>query len=261
MSSSYIHGTDTVEQRRLAELNRLTNGAFLSFLELSPKDRVLEVGCGLALLADEVAKLVPDGEVVGLEVSAEQLATARPTQANVRLRQGDALALPFGDTEFDAVYCRYLLEHVPDPLRALQEMHRVLRPGGRVFVQENNILVNVLHPDCPRFDSVWRRFAELQTRLGGDALIGKKLFPLMREAGFRSVALGVAPEVHWAGSAGFEPWIVNLIQNVRGAEQELVSRGLASAAEIEAAVAEMRQLLGRPDASAFFYWNRASARK
>jgi ubiquinone/menaquinone biosynthesis C-methylase UbiE len=261
VSSHYIHGTDAVEQQRLAALNRLTNDAFLAFLELSPTDRVLEVGCGLAILADAVASRVPDGEVIGAEISAEQLAAARPAQRNVRLRPGNALALPFDDAEFDVVYCRYLLEHVPNPLRALEEMRRVLRPGGRVFVQENNILVNVLYPECPRFDSVWQRFAELQTRLGGDALIGKKLFALLQKAGFQAITLSVAPEIHSAGSAAFEWWIVNLIQNVRGAERELVSHDLVSAEGIDAAEVEMRELLRRPDASAYFYWNRAKARK
>ena len=85
----YIHGTDQAEQERLAALNRLTNPAFVEFLELRPDNSVLEVGSGLGILAGEVAARVPRGEVIGIEYSAEQLASARVTAPNLRFEQGD----------------------------------------------------------------------------------------------------------------------------------------------------------------------------
>src|SRR5262249_12226597 len=140
--SQYIHGTDKTEQERLAALNRLTNPAFVEFLELRPACAVLEVGSGLGILAGEVAARVPQGEVIGLEFSTEQLPAAAVTQPNLRFQQGDAHRLPFDPARFDVVYCRYLLEHVADPVQVLREMRRVLRPGGWVCLQENNVLAN-----------------------------------------------------------------------------------------------------------------------
>jgi SAM-dependent methyltransferase len=259
--SSYIHGTDPDEQARLAALNRLTNGAFLDFLEIEPGDRVLEVGSGLGILAAEVAALVPNGEVVGLEYSTAQLASIAASAPNLSFRQGDAHSLPFEENSFDAVYCRYVLEHLSDPPRALSEMRRVLRPGGRVFVLENDISVNRFDPPCPTFDRLWSAFIELQSRLGGDGIIGRRLFGLLKRAGFRDVELSYQPEVHWSGLPSFRPWVINLLKNVEGAQERLISQGLASTAEIEEAGAELESLLARDDACALFHWDRARARK
>src|SRR5215510_5398540 len=114
MSSTYVHGTEPSEQERLAGLNRMTNAAFVEFLRVAPGARVLEVGSGLGILAAEVASAAAGVNVVGVELSAAQLAAARQTE-RVTFRQGDAHTLDFPDGSFDLVYARYLLEHVVDP--------------------------------------------------------------------------------------------------------------------------------------------------
>lgn len=256
----YIHGTDPTEQERLAALNRANNPAFLRFLELDGARDILEVGSGLGLLAGEVARAAPSARVIGLEASVEQLArTPRGGDAppNLTFVHGDAHALPFGDASFDVVYCRFVLEHVGDPARVLREMSRVLRPGGRAFVQENNILINDFDPDCPAFERVWRAFAALQSRLGGDALVGKRLYRLMSAAGFSHTKLSIQTELHHSGQPAFEPWVRNLIGNVRSGETALLHHGLASREEIDGAIAELEALIARSDATALFYWNRA----
>ena len=259
--ATYIHGTESEEQARLRLLNDLTNKPFVDFLELEEKSAVLEVGSGLGVLAEEVARRVREGEVYGVEYSPEQLAQVAGSLPNLHFMQADAHQLEFEDDRFDVVYCRYVLEHVADPLQVLKEMRRVLKPQGKVFVQENNILVNVFYPECPRFDALWRAFAVLQERLGGDALIGKKLFPLLKQAGFKDIKLSIQPEIHHSGKPSFRPWIENQIGNVLGAARELEAYHLATAAEIQEAIDEVRSLVERDDAGAFFYWNRASGVK
>jgi SAM-dependent methyltransferase len=254
---SYIHGTCPQEQARLTLLNRLTNPPFLAWLDLRPTDTVLEIGSGLGILAQEVAKRVPEGEVIGLERSKEQLAASPADTPGLKFVQGDAHHLPFGESRFDLVYCRYLLEHVADPARVVREMFRVLKPGGRAYAQENNILVNDFDPDCPQWDRVWERFVELQRRLGGDARIGKRLYALFRQAGFSQIALSLQPEIHHAGQPTFVLWVQNLIGNVEGARAKLQAYGLASEVEIDGALSELRHLMTLEDAGAYFYWNRA----
>lgn len=258
---AYIHGTDRDEQQRLAALNALSNAPFIDFLELDETSAVLEVGSGLGILTRDVARRVPRGWVAGVESSQEQLAWTGEREPNVRFVHGDAHSLEFPDGTFDVVYCRYLLEHVHDPARVVGEMHRVLKEGGKVFVQENNVRIIEFWPECPRFEQVWSRFAALQQRLGGDPLIGKKLLPRLRNAGFRDVRLTIQPEVHYSGEAGFRTWIENQIGNVRGAAAALESEGLASMREVDGAIAELRAFAERDDASCFFYWNRAAAVK
>lgn len=259
--ADYIHGTTTEEQQRLAALNRLTNDAFLAFLKLQPADRVLEVGSGLGILAAEVAARVPQGEVFGIEYSADQLAAIEVTAPNLTFQRGDAHSLPYRDTEFDVVYCRYVLEHLSDPPRALTEMRRVLKPGGRVFVLENDISVNRFDPDCPAWDVVWNAFIALQARLGGNGIIGRRLYGLLHRAGFRSIELSVQPEIHWSGLPTFRPWVINLMENVEGAREKLDSTGLATREQIAAARRELETLLARDDACVLFHWDRATATK
>jgi ubiquinone/menaquinone biosynthesis C-methylase UbiE len=255
---TYIHGTNAPEQTRLALLNRLTNGPFVEFLKVRPRMRVLEVGSGLGLLAAEVAGAAEDIEVVGLERSSEQIAAAAAAP-RVRYIQGDAHELPFADESFDLVYCRYMLEHVADPVRVLGEMRRVARPGSRVATMENDISLMRLDPPCPAFEQVWSAFIDYQRQIGGDGLIGRRLFRLFRTAGFEQIELSVQPELHWFGSPAFAGWIENVIGNVRSAEQALIESGLCTDDQLNRAKAELSTLTQRDDASMTFVWNRAVA--
>lgn len=258
-STSYIHGTDPDEQERLAALNRLTNPPFIRFLSLHGDETALEIGSGLGILAADVAALLPRGRITGLEFSRDQLARSPAATPNLSFIQGDAHSLPFPDASFDLVYCRYLLEHVADPARVLREALRVLRPGGRFMAQENDISLVRLDPPTPAFDLVWGRFAALQAQLGGDALVGRRLFGLLVDAGFAGIELSVAPEVYWSGHPSFEPWVVNLIGNIRSGQAALHERGLATPMETAAAIGELASLIRDPRASSCFCWNRAGA--
>ena len=258
--ATYIHGTDASEQQRLVELNRLTNGAFVQFLGVEPGTRALEVGSGLGILASRVAEAAERVSVVGLEVSWPQIAKAVRSDV-VRYVQADAHALAFRDDTFDLVYARYVLEHVANPEAVLREMRRVLCHGGRVAVLENDVSLIRFDPPCPVFDRVWGAFVDLQRRLGGDALIGRRLFRLLRSAGFRDVMLSVQPEAHWHGSPAWAAWVTNIIGNVESARQSLVKEGLSGKAEIDDAVTELSALAERTDGSAVFVWNRAAGKK
>lgn len=260
--ATYIHGTGSEEQERLALLNRLTNQSFIEFLDLTDPRSILEIGSGLGIVAAEVAAHHTKTDVWGIEYATQQLeSTKKQLQPNLHFVQADAHHPPFRTAQFDVVYCRYILEHVIDPVRVLNEAYRVLKPGGKLHVQENNILVLELYPDCPRFDHVWQQFVTLQTQLGGDGQIGKKLFSLFKAVGFQHIELSIAPEIHWAGMPTFRPWVENLIGNVRSGAEALQQKQLATAEEITTALEELRAFSGWTDASMYFYWNRAVGRK
>jgi SAM-dependent methyltransferase len=262
--STYIHGTHPEEQTRLSLLNDLTNASFLDFIEIKPGDSILEVGSGLGILANYVATQFPGSTVTGIEIAPGQIEKARADFSetpNLKFLEGDALSLEFMEASFDVVYCRYVLEHVSDPARVMDEIFRILKGGGRLFVQENNILVYALNPDCPSYSVMLRKFAELQSRMGGDAEIGKKLFSLMKNAGFGSIQLSIGPEVHHYDLPTFDPWIENSIEILRGARNRLVALEGVSELLIQAAITELEDLRKNPYASAYFYWNRASGIK
>lgn len=254
----YIHGTEPSEQERLAGLNRMTNAAFIRFLDVPAGAHVLEVGSGLGLLAVEVAEAARDVTVVGVEISAAQIAKA-PAHKRVTFTQGDAHTLEFEDATFDLVYARYLLEHVADPERVIREMRRVKKPGGRVGVCENDVSLLRFDPPCPAFDRAWEIFTRFQATLGGDGLVGRRLFRLFRAAGFTDIELSVQPEVHWFGSPGYVAWVHNIIGNLESARNGMLAAGVISAADLDAGVADLERVKTDPSGSAVFVWNRAMA--
>jgi ubiquinone/menaquinone biosynthesis C-methylase UbiE len=109
----------------------------LEMAALQPGWRVLDVACGTGLISFRAAAAVGEqGAVVGTDISGEMVETARRDAASrdlarVSFERSDAEALPLPDGSFDAAVCGLGLMYVPDPVRALCEMRRLLRPGGR----------------------------------------------------------------------------------------------------------------------------------
>ncbi|SDW31758.1 methyltransferase domain-containing protein [Marinobacter mobilis] len=102
----------------------------ISGAHLRPGDRILDVACGtgaVALAAEP--RVAPDGHVTGLDPNPGMLAVARSKSASVDWQQGSVESLPFEDNQFDAVTCQFGLMLFPDPVGALVEMQRVLKPG------------------------------------------------------------------------------------------------------------------------------------
>jgi demethylmenaquinone methyltransferase / 2-methoxy-6-polyprenyl-1,4-benzoquinol methylase len=139
--------------------------------------RLLDVASGTAAVAIELARRVPAREVIGLDQSVEMLDAGRARVAaaglggRIDLREGRAESLPFGDAEFDALTFTYLLRYVDDPAAALQELARVVRPGGTVAMLEFGV---------PR--GVWRPLWEAYVRVGLPGA-GALVSPAWREVG------------------------------------------------------------------------------
>jgi len=111
----------------------------LTQIDLRPDDSVLDIGCGDGRTTAAIAKSVPQGKVVGVDLSADMIAHAviqhcRPPTQNLTFRQADAAALPF-EAEFSVVFSNATLHWVPDQHAAVRSITRALRPGGRVIAQ------------------------------------------------------------------------------------------------------------------------------
>lgn len=125
-------------ERPSAEMGKHVTDALVEYANPQPGARVLDVACGTGAPSLKVARHVgTGGSVVATDLSLEPLKIAAERArkrglSNIEFRQADVHALPFGDDEFDLVTCRFGVMFFSDLPRALGEIRRVLRPGGRV---------------------------------------------------------------------------------------------------------------------------------
>jgi ubiquinone/menaquinone biosynthesis C-methylase UbiE len=121
---------------------------------------ILDVGCGPGTITADLAKLVPEGHVTGIERSAEDvLQKARDEAAaqgitNITYAIGDVLSLSFPDNSFDIVHAHQVLQHVSDPVLALKEMVRVAKPGGIVAARDTDFSAMTWYPESEGI-SLW----------------------------------------------------------------------------------------------------------
>ena len=170
-------------------------------LDLPQSAQALDVGCGYGGLTLSLAKAAADSWVLGIDLEAQAIAEAARLAEelnvmNVGFREGDATALPFEADTFDLVCCQTLLTHVPEPMAVLQEMIRVLKPGGTLFTVEYHNLGMVsaydeLAPE-PSLEEALERFRlarlyiEGKRRLGrGDDTLGVRVAFMLQDLGLK----------------------------------------------------------------------------
>jgi SAM-dependent methyltransferase len=129
---------------------------------------------------------------VSVDVSATSLEQARlrvgaAGQRNVEFLQANIFELPFDEQHFDHVFLCFVLEHLAAPATALSELRRVLRRDGTITVIEGDHGSWYCYPQTPESSRVVRCLVDVQARLGGDGLIGRRLYPLLNATGFRDV--------------------------------------------------------------------------
>jgi SAM-dependent methyltransferase len=169
--------------------------------------RCVEVGCGGGHATRQLAAAAgPPGSVTAFDIDQEILELARhDTRAagldNVEFHMADAGRLPVPDASYDVAYARLLLTHLPDPLNAVQEMVRVVRPSGLVIIEDLDWDGVFCQPPAPAFDRYRRVHAEVHRLRGGDPAIGPKLPGLLRSAGLVGVDLSLAHPAHLHGRA------------------------------------------------------------
>jgi SAM-dependent methyltransferase len=252
-SSHYLHGTDPGEQERLSLLNTLLNRKCLVELSPRPGDHVLDVGAGLGQFTHAIAEAVgAGGRVVGVERSAEQLAKAVAiAPALAEFRRGDALSLPLAPNEwgtFDLVHARFLLEHLPNPGAAVQQMVKAARPGGRIVLEDDDHALLRLEPEPPGFHILWTAYQRAFDRVGNDPFTGRRLVSLLHQAGARPRRATLISWTNCAGSPEFPDLAHNLIEVIRTARAQVISHQLLAEAAFDSALAEIAAWSRLPDA-------------
>jgi ubiquinone/menaquinone biosynthesis C-methylase UbiE len=194
LTERYVHGYETEEQQRLLEqAEHWRDELILDGTTLEPGTRLLEVGCGVGAVLGILGQGFPGIELSGVDVEARQLEAAgahlTALGLSADLRVADALDLPFEDGSFDQVWTMWFLEHLDDPVGALQEARRVLVPGGAmtaIEVDYNSVWAT------PTNDAFEAMFAAVARTMGGQGWndAGARVEGWLREAGFASVDPG-----------------------------------------------------------------------
>jgi len=189
MNKAYVHGYDLRESVRLQDQAATLVDLLHGDTVYPPRSLVLEAGCGVGAQTIPLARNSPGAQITSVDVSAESLVEAkRNVEAvgliNVQFRQADVFTLPFGPECFDHVFVCFVLEHLARPVEALRALGTVLRPGGTITVIEGDHGSAYFHPDDPAAHRAIHCQVQLQRRAGGNALVGRQLYPLLREAGF-----------------------------------------------------------------------------
>src|SRR5512138_989594 len=163
----YLHGYSPEHRAFLSSRTAIREAAFfLPFLK--PGMRLLDCGCGMGALTTSLSEWLAPGEVIGIDREPSQLEAARAWAAekgvsNVRFEIGNIYEIPYPDSSFDAAFAFTVLEHVREPLRAMREMRRILKPGGVVGIQDPDYGAQLQTPSTPglqELNSWMRSFSE-----------------------------------------------------------------------------------------------------
>lgn len=191
MDDTYTHGHEEPVLRSHRWRTAANSAAYL-LPHLSSGLALLDVGCGPGTITAELAGLVAPGPVVGVDRAEEVLVEARTLAESAGVpgldfRTGDVYHLDFEPHSFDVVHAHQVLQHLADPVAALTEMRRVLRPNGQLAVRDADYGAFVWFPDEHRLDR-WRElYAQVSGRNGAEANAGRRLAAWVAAAGFRDL--------------------------------------------------------------------------
>jgi SAM-dependent methyltransferase len=188
----------------------------------------------------------PRAAFTSIDISEESLAEAqRQVQdagfTNVAFQSADIFDLPFPSAYFDHVFVCFVLEHLPNPAAALAALMRVLKPCGSMTVVEGDHGSAYFHPDSAHARRAIQCLVDLQQQAGGDALIGRRLYPLLVRAGYRDVT--VSPRMVYVDAS--RPTLVDgftrktFTAMVEGVGDQAVGQGLMDEASWVAGIKDL----------------------
>jgi ubiquinone/menaquinone biosynthesis C-methylase UbiE len=225
----------------------------LRMLPVAPGSSVLDAGSGLGILAFELAANVPV-QVVGSDIDPDFIEHSRVLEgrlaaaglftegAQVSFCVGDVRALEFADASFDLVFVRELLQFIPDPVQALKELLRVLKPGGYACVSDMDDGLRITWPPpSPPLERLVDAVSEIHHDKGGDRQIGRKLTAHLRGAGFGINSIVVLPEAQHRVVDFADNERALIIEQLHAARERVVAGGAMDAESFDRDLGELEQ--------------------
>lgn len=246
MSRTYVHGYDPRENLRLQDQASTLVELLHADTAYPAGSRVLEAGCGVGAQTITLAKNSPGALITSVDVSEASVAEARAKAeaaglTHIQFQQADIFNLPFGPASFDHIFVCFVLEHLSQPVEALVRLKDHLKPGGTITVIEGDHGSAYFHPDSEAAHRAIQCQVELQRRAGGNAMIGRELYPLLSKAGFRSVR--ISPRMVYVDSS--KPGLVEgftkktFTAMIEGVREPAIQAGIAQPAVFEQGVRDL----------------------
>jgi ubiquinone/menaquinone biosynthesis C-methylase UbiE len=210
----------------------------------------LDCGCGPGRLIERVLARFPGVRATGLEMDPILVDAARakfsgPEGGGVRIEQGTAEEPGVAEGSFDFITMRLVLEHVPDPVKALRSLRRLLKPGGRIFVISNDFEYHTrTWPPVEELHDLYAAYRASRRNDGGDPCIGRRVPQLLREAGFRIVSQDV--EIAHSALLGDDPF--TRAEGV-GIAARLVEDGFLAQTKLDQMIRSWKEMLANPEHS------------
>jgi 2-polyprenyl-3-methyl-5-hydroxy-6-metoxy-1,4-benzoquinol methylase len=189
----YVLETGHAGESRLNLLHEVygpSTESLLIEIGLKPGMSVADIGCGLGIVTSFMAqKIGPTGKALGVDNSAEQLNIARMEADNqgidnVRFLEANVYSLGLERESFDIVFARSLLSHLQHPLKALNEMSTLVRPGGVLICEDVDMATIFSDPSTPEYERMVQLFLLLGKEIGSDVQIGSRLSWMFRKLGY-----------------------------------------------------------------------------
>jgi len=246
MSDRYVHGYDPKENSRLQD-QASTLVDLLHADTIYPEgSRVLEAGCGVGAQTITLARNSPEALITAIDISATSITEAMEKVidagvSNVTLLQDDIFNLSFEKHSFDHVFVCFVLEHLPRPEEALTILKSYIKPGGTITVIEGDHGSSYFHPDSLQAHKAIQCQVELQRLAGGNANIGRELFPLLNRAGFDSIR--VSPRMVYVDAS--RPELVDgftkktFTAMIEGIRDEAIKVKMIEPAEIDKGISDL----------------------
>lgn len=244
--NNYIHGYTKKELKRLQDQAN-TLDELLHYDSIFPENsKILEAGCGVGSQIKIIAPKNTTCHFTSIDISETSLKKARTMiQAlnikNVVLQIGDIFNLHFEAESFDHIFVCFVLEHLSNPVQALLNLKKVLRKGGTITVIEGDHGSAYFYPRSDAAQKAINCQVQLQALHGGNALIGREIYPLLYKAGFSDCL--VSPRMVYIDSS--KPFLVEgFIKNtftamIEGVEKDALNNSLINKYEWDQGIKDL----------------------
>ena len=265
---SYVHGYSPRETERLEDQSDILEELLHRGTEYKKGEKVLEAGCGVGAQTRLLSLNNPDTMITSIDISRESLQLAKRTIneygiKNVTFQQEDLRKMRYSDESFDHIFICFVLEHLGNPLLALSELKRVLKPGGSITLIEGDHGSCFWHPETNSARQAWHAFIGAQANLGHDGLIGRRLYPLLNDAEF--LIKDISPRWVYAdySNAAFLDGVVNkiIVPMVKSAEDQILKNQMLSLETWKKGIQDLSKIGLNENGTFFYTWFKALAYK